>query len=625
MNLQSPLAANDKHPPMTKAITKRWKYLVPAAGGLAVLAYYFMGSAGLGPNDVPTFTVQKGTLQINVLQGGEIRALKNFEVKSEIEIPTKIISLIAEGYHITEEDVREGKVLLELDSSELKSKIVDNEILFQTTVSSYIEADENREIVKSENLSLVRETKNLAMFALMDFEKYLGKVSSVALLKSRDLPESIDAFDKRIVTLEAKPLVVAKLPDPGAPATLPLADSAPPPAAATPDDSPDDAEAKTEAPTKRPDFLAILDADTGSDGEAQQRLRQLNDELLLHRSELALAKQTVEASTRLAKKGFITQTALENDQVSLEKVDLAVKTATTQLDLFRKYEFPKQCETLLAGYQEALHKLQRTIRENRSKLAQAESKYQTAKRRYDMELDKKEDLERQLKACVIKAPQTGLVAYGAINGASSARYNEPIEEGAAVRFRQTILTIPDMTQMGAHVAIHESQIKKVRIGQRAIVRVDAEPDKVLEGQVAEVSVLPDSSSSRYTPTLKVYPSTIHIDGLQDWLKPGMNAKIEIIINQLDNIVYVPVQSIEVDNDVHYCYINDGSSLTRKEVKTGAFNDQFIEVKSGIEIGDSVALTIPKKTILEPDVDLPAPKTPGKPKPKDKPKGSIAKS
>ncbi|MBL9117724.1 MAG: HlyD family efflux transporter periplasmic adaptor subunit [Verrucomicrobiaceae bacterium] len=599
---------------MSKPRNRRWWYVAAAGAALATGAYYYFAApSGVSSADVPTYTVQKGSLQINVLQGGEIRALKNFEVKSEIEYITKIISLIPEGYQVSEEDVREGKVLVELDASELKAKIVDHDIQFQTTVASYIEADENREIVKSENQSVVRETKNLALFALMDFEKYLGKVSSETLLKSRGLPESVESFDKHVANMEASAAMAPKSESlGGAPKELPLP------------------RAKTVKPviTARTDFAALLDANVGADGEAQQKLRQLQDELLLHKSEVALAKQTVEASERLAAKGFINKSALENDQVSFEKVDLLVKTATTQLDLFKKYEFPKQCETFLAAYQEALHKLQRTIRENRSKFAQAESRFQTAKRRYDMELAKKEDLERQLKACVIKATQPGLVAYGPINASSSYRYNEPIEEGATVRFRQTILTIPDMTQMGAHVAIHESQVKKVKIGQRAIVRVDAEPDRQLEGTVAEVAVLPDSSSSRYTPTLKVYPSTIHIAGLQDWLKPGMNAKIEIVINQLDDIVYVPVQSIEVENDQHFCYVNSGASLERRPVKTGAFNDEFIEVKSGVSVGDAVALTIPKALSLEgaPEGAAPAPKKPGETKPqKDKSKADLAKS
>lgn len=591
---------------MSKPRNRRMWYVAAAGICLAGTGWFLLRPGAAVTADVPTFSVQKGSLQINVLQGGEIRALKNHEVKSEIEILTKIISLIPEGYHITEDDVRDGKVLVELDSTELKTKITDHDIQFQTTVSAYIDADENREIVKSENQSIVRETKNLALFALMDFEKYLGKQSSAVILKSRALPDSVDSFDKHVDAMEAAAAV--------APGKVDAEGAKAKPAGG----------AKVKVATGRTDFAALLDANDGSDGEAQQRLRQLNDELLLARSEMALAKQTVEASERLAAKGFITKTALENDQVTFEKVELAVKTAVTQLDLFRKYEFPKQCETFLSAYQEALHKLQRTIRENRARYAQAETRFQTAKRRYDMELAKKEDLERQLKACVIKAMQPGLVAYGPIN--SGNRFNEPIEEGATVRYRQTILTIPDMTQMGAYVAIHESQVKKVRIGQKAVVRVDAEPGKILEGKVAEVAVLPDSNSSRYTPTLKVYPSTIHIAGLQDWLKPGMNAKIEIVINQLDDILYVPVQSIEVENDVHFCYVNEGSSLQRREVKTGAFNDEFIEVLSGVQQGESVALTIPKKSTLEGGVPAaPAAREPAGDTKPDKPKANLAKS
>lgn len=72
------------------------------------------------------------------------------------------------------------------------------------------------------------------------------------------------------------------------------------------------------------------------------------------------------------------------------------------------------------------------------------------------------------------------------SSSSYRNYNESIEEGATVRLRQTILTIPDMTQMGVHVNVHESQVKKVKVGQPVLVKVDAEPGKVLEGRVAEL-------------------------------------------------------------------------------------------------------------------------------------------
>ena len=571
---------------------KQWLTGVAAVTALAA-AYLYFGRGPTAVQEIPVFTAQRGALQINVLQGGEIRALRNVEIKSEIETPTKILSLIPEGYFVSEEDIKDGKVLVELDNSDIKQRIVDHEIQFQTTVATYIEADEQRDIQRSENLTMFLDMKQLALFALMDFEKYLGKQAAMGVLKTAALPESIEGFDAYIAATEA----AANKP------VLKTADGATKDIGAADDEKQDPTKSKAAErrlieSLKRVNFLSFLEGSALEDGEAQQKLRQLDDELLLHRAEEALAKQNFEASGRLESKKFITKTALENDQVTLEKIRLSVKTAETALDLFRKYEFPKQCETLLSNYRETLNKVQRTVRMNRSRMAQAQSRFETAKRRYEVELDKKEDLERQLKACVIKASVPGLVAYGDLNASASARYSESIEEGSAVRLRQTILTIPDMSQMGAHVNIHESQVKKVKLGQRALVRVDAEPGKLLEAKVAELALLPDSTSTRYTPNVKVYPCTIHIQGTHDWLKPGMNAKVDVIVDELDDVLYVPVQSIEVENDHHFCYVNNGSQLERREIQTGLFNDEFIEVRSGINAGDAIALALPQRNTTD---------------------------
>lgn len=569
---------------MKKGKTIKGLVAITTIAALGGTGWWLMPRTGDEAHQVPTFAVQRGPLEINVLQGGEIRALQNTEVKSEIEIPTKILSLIPEGYLITEEDVKEGKVLIELDSTDLKTKIQSHEIEFQTTVSAYIDADEGREIQKSENQSLVRDVRQGGIFALMDFEKYLGREVTSSILAAAGLPRNVEEFEKHAAVLETQ-------------ANTPVSADA---ARVKVDDKSKESPPKTTAATRseRIDFSPFLEQRADSDGEAQQKLRQLEDELLLRKSELAVARQKAEASKRLADKNYITQAQLENDQLTLEKVGLAVKTAETQLALFKKYEFNKQCSTLVAGYREALNKLQRTVRANRSRMAQSETRFTTAKRRYEMELTQREDLEHQLKACVIKAVQPGLVAYGDLNASSNYNYNYPIEEGASVRFRQTMLTIPDMSQMGVKVNVHESQIKKVRIGQPVKVRVDAEPGKELDGRVAELAILPDSSSSRFSPNLKVYPCTIHINGYHPWMKPGMNAKVEIIVDQLANVLYVPVQSVEVEQDKHYCYINSGGKLERRAISTGLFNDEFIEVRDGLNGGEMVALTLPKKSEID---------------------------
>jgi len=598
---------------MKKANWKTWIII----GSLALSAVAWMTLSGDDEKnqEVPTFTAQLGPLQVDVLQGGEIRALQNYEVKSEIEVPTKIISIIPEGYLISEDDIKDGKVLVELDSSELKARIQDHEIDFQTTVATYIDADEGREIQRSENQSLVRDMKEAGVFALMDFEKYLGRNLTAKILADANLPANGEALDKFAAVLDTQ-------------SNTPTDTSALAKAKSTQDKSPVLGVVKKRfgVSSERIDFSPFLEGQASGDGEAQQKLRQLEDELLLRKSELSVAKQKVESSERLSSKSFITKTQLELDQVAYEKVTLALKTAETELGLFTKYEFSKQCAVLLSAYRESLTKLERTVRANRSKMAQAETRFQTSKRRYEMQLAKTEELERQLKACTIKAAKQGLVAYGDLDAGSSYNYTNSIEEGASVRLRQTILTIPDMAQMGVMVKIHESQVKKVKVGQTVLIRVDAEPGKVLEGRVAELALLPDSSSSRYTPNLKVYPANIHIIGNQPWLKPGMNAKAEIIVDQLAEVLYVPVQSIEVEADQHFCYIRSNGKLERRLIKTGVFNDEFIEVRDGLQSGESVALSLPKRANTEesrPDVPSVFPSDGEKPKAKEKSKAVAA--
>lgn len=189
---------------MIKLIRSKTGIIGMATLAVALCVWFIVGRGGTTGADIPLIPVQKGTIQINVLQGGEIRALQNIEVKSEIELPTKILSLIPEGYRINEKDVKDGKVLIELDSADLRDKITNHEIEFQTTVSTFIEADEQRAIQTSDNQSLARDAEQAMRFALMDFERYMGKGNAQTVLKARKLPHDLEALEFYIGKLNAE-------------------------------------------------------------------------------------------------------------------------------------------------------------------------------------------------------------------------------------------------------------------------------------------------------------------------------------------------------------------------------------------------------------------------------------
>ena len=357
------------------------------------------------------------------------------------------------------------------------------------------------------------------------------------------------------------------------------------------------------------DFSSYLDSDRLGDGEAEQTIRRMRDEALVARTEMAVVEESVEGAIRLHKENFITTTTLENEKVALEKARLTVKTAETELDLFRDYEFPKEAEKMLSVFEEALLELVREKREAMAQARQAESTFRSRKRRYELELKKGKDLREQLASCVIRAQKPGLVAYGGGNVSYySSRYYEAISEGASLKTGQPIITIPDMSNLAVEINIHESHIKKIELGQRALISVEAVADQTLTGTVTKLAVLPDSNASRYNPSLKVYPATVEIDGTHDWLKPGMTAKVEIIVNELEDVVYVPVQSIFVEDDVHFVFVRKGGKSIRRPVKVGEHNDEFIEILAGVDEGDSVLLNAPTEYeggVIDSAVESPA--------------------
>jgi multidrug efflux pump subunit AcrA (membrane-fusion protein) len=104
-----------------------------------------------------------------------------------------------------------------------------------------------------------------------------------------------------------------------------------------------------------------------------------------------------------------------------------------------------------------------------------------------------------------------------------------------------------------------------------------------------VGVLPDSQNRWMNPDMKVYLTTIAIAGLQEWLKPGMTAKVEIIANRLADVVYVPMQAVGPVDGRQYCYLAKGRKPERRLVEVGEFNDEFIEIKHGLKEGERVLL------------------------------------
>src|SRR4051794_25197727 len=152
--------------------------------GLLVLAVIWFKS-GAKSNEVgATFAARRGPLDITVLDGGSIESEEKGEVKCEVKggQGIKILKIVEEGYQVSEQDVKTNRVLVELDSSDLRSKITQQEITFGSTAASLIDAQQAYDIQLNQNLSDVKAAEQKATFARMDFDKYLGDRAATEIL-----------------------------------------------------------------------------------------------------------------------------------------------------------------------------------------------------------------------------------------------------------------------------------------------------------------------------------------------------------------------------------------------------------------------------------------------------------
>lgn len=292
--------------------------------------------------------------------------------------------------------------------------------------------------------------------------------------------------------------------------------------------------------------------------------------IALAKSELAQAEERLKWSNRMLEIGYVTMQQNYSDKLQLQKSEFSLQEATTKLKVLQEYTREKQVK-----------ELQASVEKSRSDMLAKQSAY-------SLEQTKEERLRTQIEKCKIYAPSNGLIVYANEQNRFGGSNQQIIEEGATVRERQRIFSLPDLDQMRVNTKVHESMVDRVTRGLKARIRVDAFANRPLVGTVGQVNPLPDPTSF-FSSDIKVYTTMVAIDDGFSELRPGMTAQVEILITQLDNVLSVPVQAILEFKGKNYAYVRQGDEFARREIVLGISNDKLVEVKEGISDGDEVAL------------------------------------
>ena len=317
--------------------------------------------------------------------------------------------------------------------------------------------------------------------------------------------------------------------------------------------------------------VAEISVNEYTEGTYPKELKDIEAERTVALSELERARDRLQWSEKMFKNDYIAEGQVIADRLTLQKSQIAVEQADRKKYVLETYTAPKQITDLQASVEKAK--------------ADELAKQQTFK----LEVDKLEKLKKQINETKLFAPNAGLIVYA--NEQEGFRgNNEPlIMEGATVRERQTIFSLPDIEHMQVNVKVHESEVNRVRKGLEAKARVDAFPNAKLTGTVQSVQPLPDPSSF-FSSDIKVYTTIVTLDQSYSALRPGMNAEVEILINVIEDALCIPVTAILPLKGKDYVYKITPTGPVRTEVQLGDTNDTLIEVKEGLAEGDKVAMS-----------------------------------
>jgi RND family efflux transporter MFP subunit len=337
---------------------------------------------------------------------------------------------------------------------------------------------------------------------------------------------------------------------------------------------------------------AILELEKYEKAEMQADLNEKRGALELAKKDLAEAQAALELTKRLVSRGFAQLDQLRFKEMEVEQKSYLVNRDELRLKVL-DYDARKKMTELKFKEKDARLEWERAKKSAQAAVEKARSELLAAEETAKLEQQQLERLKSRMDRYLVKAPQDGIVVYFKRPWDESQR----IGPGATLYYQQPIFTLPDLTRLKVKVRVHESMVKKVKPEQKATIQIDALPHQVLHGTVKLVATLADSN---WRSSVKEYLTDIFIDDLplEAGLKPGMTGEVTIHIDTLRDVLMAPIQAVTEWDGKHVVYVGQGGRFERREVRIGESNEQFVQILSGVDAGELVALDARSRSAAE---------------------------
>jgi RND family efflux transporter MFP subunit len=190
--------------------------------------------------------------------------------------------------------------------------------------------------------------------------------------------------------------------------------------------------------------------------------------------------------------------------------------------------------------------------------------------------------QQDVDNCTVRAPFDGIIVS---KDAQRGEIVSPLSAGGGFT-RTGIATLVDMKSLEIEVDVNESNIARVKPGQRVSATLDAYPDRELPSSVR--TVIP--TADRQKATVKV---RITFDQLDDTILPDMGVKVAFLSpapppsksGGSDAKAIIPKSAVHADGDKQVVYLVHEQKLERRAVSLGGERGSDVEILAGVSPGD----------------------------------------
>lgn len=191
-------------------------------------------------------------------------------------------------------------------------------------------------------------------------------------------------------------------------------------------------------------------------------------------------------------------------------------------------------------------------------------------------------VELQLDQAQAELDKTIITA--SFDGVVAAVYIKEGQQLSAMTYANPAISLIDPSEIKMNGVIDEIDVPKVKLGQEAIVILDALPDKEVKGRITFIS--PESTTEM---GVVFYKTTITLENPDEELKDGMSATAEIIIEQHNDVLLIPNRAIQGSWENPFVEVVTDEQIEKRQISIGLSDGIYTEVLSGLEEGEEVIL------------------------------------